>query len=540
MAAAGASQDGTNRAFAVFQGGGAKGLAHVGAIAAAEDQGVVFCGVAGASAGAIVAALVAAGYRAGELYDPATRQGLLAGLDFVSLLEPRTWRRFAAAKRALGARGPDGGARARRLWRAARQLPNALDLGLRAVLHRGLFSTAAFERWLDAALAAKTGLPRPVRFRDLFALREIPLKIIAVDIRDHAVVVFDARRTPDVPVAAAVGASASIPLFFRPRALEVPGLGRRDFSDGGVKSNLPAWVLDAERTDVELRAEGPLVPTLCFRLVSKRGPYPASGFRSLDFLTALASTAVGSDYRMETRQVENLHLFELPVDVGTTDLDLAPAARHELYQSGRSAARRIFAAPEGPKDPARMRGWLRWAAHEIVASLEETFGAVLSGRPLDPRANLFVRTHRDTLRIRYAFAMEGESDTDDRLELLPDGGITGRLFSGSSADPLLVLLADLQRVEAGQNMSKYQRALVRRGRTLLVSARVPRLVDVQWGGATLDPSAPLGVLNVDFGPGTLDGLPALPGPEETSSPWGPVIVTALRVAREAAVRLNQS
>ena len=46
-------------AFGIFEGGGVKGLAHIGALAAAQQRGVNFTGVAGTSAGAIVAALIA-------------------------------------------------------------------------------------------------------------------------------------------------------------------------------------------------------------------------------------------------------------------------------------------------------------------------------------------------------------------------------------------------------------------------------------------------------------------------------------------------
>jgi hypothetical protein len=47
----------------VFKGGGARGLAYAGALQAVEAQKLWFAGVAGASAGAIAAALIAAGLR---------------------------------------------------------------------------------------------------------------------------------------------------------------------------------------------------------------------------------------------------------------------------------------------------------------------------------------------------------------------------------------------------------------------------------------------------------------------------------------------
>ena len=55
------------KADAVFEGGGVKGIGLVGAVAVAEEEGYHWVNVAGTSAGAIVAALIAADYTAPEL-----------------------------------------------------------------------------------------------------------------------------------------------------------------------------------------------------------------------------------------------------------------------------------------------------------------------------------------------------------------------------------------------------------------------------------------------------------------------------------------
>ncbi len=52
---------------AVFEGGGVKGIGLVGAVAVAEERGYQWVNIAGTSAGAIVAALLAAGYSAVEM-----------------------------------------------------------------------------------------------------------------------------------------------------------------------------------------------------------------------------------------------------------------------------------------------------------------------------------------------------------------------------------------------------------------------------------------------------------------------------------------
>ena len=54
------------RADAVFEGGGVKGIGLVGALQAFEEAGFQWQNVAGTSAGAITAALVAVGYTAQE------------------------------------------------------------------------------------------------------------------------------------------------------------------------------------------------------------------------------------------------------------------------------------------------------------------------------------------------------------------------------------------------------------------------------------------------------------------------------------------
>src|SRR5690349_2716419 len=52
---------------AVFEGGGVKGIALIGAAQAVEEAGYAFENLAGTSAGAIVATLLAAGYSSAEL-----------------------------------------------------------------------------------------------------------------------------------------------------------------------------------------------------------------------------------------------------------------------------------------------------------------------------------------------------------------------------------------------------------------------------------------------------------------------------------------
>ena len=68
----------------VFEGGGLKGIALVGAFSVLEKQGYEPQNMAGASAGAIVATLLAAGYTAAELRE------IIGELDY-DLFKDETW-----------------------------------------------------------------------------------------------------------------------------------------------------------------------------------------------------------------------------------------------------------------------------------------------------------------------------------------------------------------------------------------------------------------------------------------------------------------
>jgi hypothetical protein len=70
----------TRRVYLAFQGGGAKGIAHIGGLAAVNGSSIEIAGVAGTSAGAIVAALVAAGYSAKDIFDREERSHILQRL----------------------------------------------------------------------------------------------------------------------------------------------------------------------------------------------------------------------------------------------------------------------------------------------------------------------------------------------------------------------------------------------------------------------------------------------------------------------------
>jgi predicted acylesterase/phospholipase RssA len=285
--------------YAIFEGGGAKGIAHLGAVEAVEKLNLAFAGVAGASAGAFVAALLAAGYRSNELLNPSTpTSNLLAthGFKPLDLLGDRKWHLF-------------NGMLSRAGWLAKAAMlagvPGALCVGPRAmvtlaVLRHGLghFSTDEVRDFVNARvrerlrdLWADAGrdpdkVPDPVRFADLDyeTFQQLrPLKIIATDVLQMRPILFDRVRTPNVPIGDAVAASIAIPVVFRPVTVRglPPDFGRALFVDGGLVSNLPFWVFGEEKMAVErANPADPPVPIVAFTLKDEapppapRGPLP--------------------------------------------------------------------------------------------------------------------------------------------------------------------------------------------------------------------------------------------------------------------------
>jgi NTE family protein len=191
--------------YGIFEGGGAKGLAHVAGVAAAERNELEFIGVAGASAGALIASLVAVGYEAKDLFDPHNPMSNLLtrhNISPLSLIGEREWKKFKKAggqgKRAAVA-AIIGGAGLAKLfaWSA---------VGVANEIRRsgGYFSTREVRERLNYFLRNKVRehhanagraitVPDRVTFKDISPQR-VPeccsLKVIVADVTHQKPVIF--------------------------------------------------------------------------------------------------------------------------------------------------------------------------------------------------------------------------------------------------------------------------------------------------------------------------------------------------------------
>lgn len=288
---------------AVFEGGGAKGIGLVGALEVLEERGYRWRLVAGTSAGAIVASLVAAGYSAAEL------GSVIRRLDYRKFQDEGVLDRLG--------------------------LPGKI---LSVLFEKGIYEGDFLLEWLTDRLAEKgvrTFADLPAPEGSLYRHR---LQVIASDVTEGRLVVLPEGlphygEDPDAfPVAQAVRMSMSIPFFFEPAELK-----GRLFVDGGLLSNFPVWLFDRQGPTREQAR--PRIPTFGFKLIEPEEARPIDGGSVFSFTRQIIDTALEAHDRRHVETLDFLRTIGIPtMGVRTTDFDLSPERAEELYRSGRKAA----------------------------------------------------------------------------------------------------------------------------------------------------------------------------------------------------------
>ncbi len=186
----------------VFEGGGVKGVAYVGAMRVLEQEDILpqIYRVGGTSAGAINATLFAAGY------DTDKTEDILMNLDFNDFKDDS--------------------------WGVLRDLNRLRE-------EYGWYKGDYFREWMGDMLKDK-GFNRNITFRALAAETGRELFLYATNLSTKFGEVFSPEHTPRVRVVDAVRRSMSIPLFFTAVRDD-----RKDvFVDGGVLNNYPVKLFD--------------------------------------------------------------------------------------------------------------------------------------------------------------------------------------------------------------------------------------------------------------------------------------------------------
>lgn len=317
----------------VFEGGGVKGIAYVGALEILQKEGILpqIQRVGGTSAGAINATLFALGYSNEE-----TRT-ILKKLDFNNFLDD-SWGIIRDTDRLINKFG----------W------------------YKGDF----FHKWVRDRVEKKLDEGNAT-FRDLKQAGKPDLYVYGTNLSTRFGEVFSHEHTPTTRIADAVRISMSIPLFFA----AVRNARNDVYVDGGVLNNYPVKLFDREKyvSEKKMAVETKYYKkentqflkkypdssryvynkeTLGFRLDSKQeiglfryGAEPQHDQISdfFDYVKALVGTILASQGNLHLHG-DDWHrtIYIDTLGVGTTDFDLSDLKKKELEDSGRIGAENYF------------------------------------------------------------------------------------------------------------------------------------------------------------------------------------------------------
>jgi NTE family protein len=365
----------------VFEGGGAKGMVFVGALEEFYKQGHTHDRLLGTSAGAITAALVAAGYSVDEM---------LSALGEKEN-DKSVFNGFMAEPGPFDDKILDNGALSKFLHGFnVPYVPDFLEEKLEhALIHflankegprhfisfvelGGWFSADNFLIWLRGKLDSGTFNGKTRNFskmtlQEFYEATGKYLTLCATDTTERMLLALNHLTAPQCPLVWAVRMSMSIPLlwqeviwtekwgFYRGR-----DISRHSIVDGGVLSNFPIELfLSDEPTVVGLMGRKTSDNVLGM-LIDESEPVqglidavkPSTGINFADFETVkrvdnLVNTMLEAHDKSVITAYENL-VVRLPAKgFGTTEFDMSDEKRALLVESGRRAMKIYFARQEG-------------------------------------------------------------------------------------------------------------------------------------------------------------------------------------------------
>ncbi|XP_067650146.1 uncharacterized protein [Haliotis asinina] len=258
----------------VFEGGGNKGLAYCGAVRVLEELGIwpQIRRLAGASAGAMTATLLAVGYNSRDIEGFLSQDLSAVFLDhqcgYCSLL-PNLMRGYG--------------------WNPGKKI---------------------FE-WFGNQLEAKTQ-DKDITFKQVLQKYEKELCIVVTNLNQMSTEYCHPKTTPDMPVRQAVRMSMAIPGMFRAPRYKLHGV-EDTFVDGGVLCNYPihcydGWWLSMKNTDSFIQRLQPL--SALTRLFDRSERFGEFNNKTLGFLLYADNEEDVLRYQLEKRM--GVELQDLP------------------------------------------------------------------------------------------------------------------------------------------------------------------------------------------------------------------------------------
>lgn len=326
------------KAYGIFAGGGVKGVALAGALAAANRKQIKFLGYGGASAGAIIAYLAAIGLKGDEIYLKMIRQ------PFKEMIFEDQGKRFFSLKKSFTdiSKLPISIKKACKSCNIDDFIHNIKYtsqtcvpfiksitpiIGVINSKDLGIYDTNQLRKTLFEWTKTKqpslfsTGTDK-ITFEDLYNITGIDLKIICSDISSKRAIVYSACDTPNHDVLSAVCSSASYPFLFNPNIND-----NQVLIDGGLSSNLPMFMFKNEHKHRN-------VPIYAFDL-HKEALLPEGPLGRIGYLSRLVDTALeASDNVMFEMLNAKKVRVNVPKDIDTLDINITKLDIMRLYYAG--------------------------------------------------------------------------------------------------------------------------------------------------------------------------------------------------------------
>ncbi|NJK69162.1 MAG: patatin-like phospholipase family protein [Microcoleus sp. CSU_2_2] len=322
----------------VFEGGGVRGVAFLGALRCCSDLGIRWRKLAGTSAGAITAAMLATDLSIDDL------ENILGQLDYSTFLTQKSSPLIINGDPADDLQSP--------AWTL---------FFLTVSRQMGEYSSLPFRQWLETTLAQG----HLHTFADVKKVEGSELKVVISNLsRGQMLVLPDDLKLHESPdsgplfkqlrlgsaeefsVAEAVRLSMSIPLFFEPGKL-----GNDLIVDGGILSNFPLWIYDTQSVginDKQSVGSTPAIPrwfTFGFRLVDTGIEQQVNINSPVSILGAMFRTMMKARDRYHQREMDKGRVINIDVtqaEVTTTDFNLDADRKAKLYRLGYLSTKRFF------------------------------------------------------------------------------------------------------------------------------------------------------------------------------------------------------
>ena len=281
----------------VFEGGGVKGVAYakIPMVLAEFDILDDITKVAGSSAGAIIAVLLALKYTPDEIYN---------------VIKDTNFSKFKDSS------------------------PFFTVTIYRLLFRSGIHSGQRFEKWIKTQILYKTG-NRETTFRQLYDETGIELVLTGTCFDTKKTEYFSYKTKPNMPIWLACRISMSIPCYYYPVNVDLVR-----YVDGGMLYNYPIWVFDNpysydfKHNNLDFLSD----ETLGFKLISKR---------KNDFIATLPSVLpiLKTFYTLLSIMLNHIELSYIhqtywdrtigldTSDIQTTDFDISEEKKNEIIEN---------------------------------------------------------------------------------------------------------------------------------------------------------------------------------------------------------------